>query len=194
MTDWMTTLEAGELLGFNYRPTTISMLSRHHVEGYKEDGGHARWFWNRQGIEQLFAEREVKRERRALGLKYCSRCKDWKSKATEFHKRHHLCKECRKLRDAELKQRKYPKSFANTNPVQSEGGDDWHVGEPAKPGDADKYECMTGWFQHKPQPPDGKREVYCQKCKAKSCVHHHGLTPKEVVKYCRVPRGIRRIK
>lgn len=188
MTDWLTTLQAGELLGLNHRPTTISMLSRHHIEGYKEDGGHARWFWNRQGVEHLFAQREVLRQRQALGLKYCPRCKLWKDRKAEFHKRHHLCKVCRPIREAELKQRKHRKTFANMNPVQSDGGEDWHAGEPPKPGDSDKYACMFGWFQHKPIPPGTtKRKLYCKVCVAPRCVHHPEMMPKEVMRYCRVP-------
>lgn len=188
MADWMTTLEAGELLGLNHRPTTISMLTRHHVEGHKEEGGHGRWFWDRQGVEQLFAQRQLKAERKAAGLKWCPRCKRWRETATWFHKRFHLCKTCRPLREAELRQWKHRKTFANTNPESYPSGDpEWFIGEPAKPGDADKYECMFGWFQHKPQPPEGRREVYCKKCEAPRCAHHRELTPNQVVKLGQVP-------
>lgn len=49
-----------------------------------------------------------------------------------------------------------------------------------------RYACLSEGFSSRGVPPGlTKREAYCSKCAAPQCVHHHEMTPKEVMR--RVP-------
>lgn len=197
MTAWLTTAEAAAMLGYRSRATVIRALRRdgigERMEGTKHGGKIA--FWYKPDVVRLSQQRQEIEAKKAAGLKWCSGCSRWLPKEA-FHRDFHLCKECRRAKNPQRRERdrkrresrrKYEASFANTNPELVGGMDDWHAGEPPKPGDADKYACLYGWFQHRPIPPgQSKRKLYCRKCEAAKC-YFHDLTPKQVCRRARVP-------
>ena len=188
----MTTAEAAQLLGYSIS-WTIETLKEQGIENIRRNGGgnRAPLLWDRAEVEWLFRERQPSNEKKAPGLKRCGICREWKKKATEFHKRCFVCKRCRPAYDRERKaQHKYPSTFGNRNPDPQPPGPIGlfvAVGKPPGPRDSLQYACMDIGYSHRPLPiVDGrrvsKREAFCSKCEAPHCVHHPHLRPAVVRK------------
>ena len=191
---WMTTREAAELLGLT-EAWVLQALRREGVEESRRPNGQNRsLLWNRAQVEQVFTERQPTKEKKAAGLKRCGACRQWKDKATEFHRRYFVCKGCRPAYDAERKKQNR-KTFANRNPDRQPPGPVGlfvAVGKPPTMETAKKYACMMGFFQHRPLPiVDGKRvskrDAFCSTCTAPQCMHHPHLKPAAVRRMKRVP-------
>jgi len=126
-------------------------------------------------------ERRFVAEQKALGRRYCGGCKDWKARS-EFARSQHRCRQCTTKRNKAAWVRTKREKAELLDRVRAIVEEAEGERPRTQRSDGSEYACMDVGFSHRPIPRgQSKREVYCQQCTAKRCMHHRELTPKQIV-------------